>query len=338
MTTSLESLINEIKKDGVEALKNLLMRKEIEQYFVDFKTTECEDYTGKKVLANNDRKNLAKAISGFGNSEGGLLIWGINSHEKINDFANSKKPIKSPEQFSSLINSEVSRLTIPAHPRVENLVIKENENSNEGFVISIIPKYEGLPIQVIANIKGKGRFFMRAGDSFIDIPHPILAGMFGKRPNPHLIIYFTIPKENKNLVKENNALKFSFGVCIQNKGKGIARDIFLNCYSFGNVTTSFELKDQQNFMGYWVLAGFNLISKPEFRMGPEQNANPVVYHCMLKPPFKDGLVFEFLVGADGQVPRKLEIKKSKKELETLYNSFIKDTNFKLVENLLNIPK
>ena len=331
MNNPLENLIDEIKKDGVEALKNLLKRKESEQYFVEFKTAEWRDYIGKKTLGNKDRKNLARAISGFGNSEGGLLIWGIDTHGN-GDFANSLKPIISPENFLALINSDISRLTIPPHPTVESFVIKEG-NSNKGFIITIIPKYEGLPIQVIDGYQ----FYMRSGDSFIPIPHGILTGMFGKRPNPHLIVYFMIPEEN-NVVKENNALKFSFGVGIQNKGKGIARDIFLNCYSFGSVTTRFELKDQQNFMGYWVLAGFNLISKPEFRMGPEQNANPVVYYCMLKPPFKDGLIFEFLVGADGQVPSKLEIKKSKEELESLYNSFINDSNFKLVENLLNIPK
>lgn len=311
---SLESLINNLKQNKIKAIEDLFFKKEVEQYFVDFKITQFSDYTGKRTIGENDRKNLAKAISGFGNSEGGLLIWGINTHGS-NDFANSKKIIKSPEQFSSLINSEISRLTVPTHPTVENFVIKETKNSNEGFVVTSIPKYEGLPIQVIANVKGKGRFFMRAGDSFVDIPQPILSGMFGRRPNPKLTIRFRMGEDSVKMM-DNGVVKFNFGILITNTGKGIARDIFINCYIFG-INADFELKDKR-FSGSFPWVGFNLISEPNYRLGPGQTIEPIACHYELKPPFEKDVTTDITVGAEGQVPTHLEKIITKERIEETY--------------------
>ncbi len=313
---SLKNLIESIKKDKIKAIKNLFIRKEVEQYFVDFKRTKSADYTGKRSLDDSDRENLAKAISGFGNSEGGLLVWGIDTHG-TNDFANLKKPIVCPEQFSSLINGEISRLTLPAHPTAENFVIKENKNTSKGYVVTSIPKYEGLPIQVIANVKGKGRFFMRTGDSFIDIPQPILAGMFGKRPNPELVIRFRTGEEDVKLT-DDQTIRFSFGLVITNKGKGIAKDIFINCYSFGS-KTNFELKDFNNFSGTFPWVGLNLISNINFRMAPGQTIEPVAYYYEFKPPFEKDLIIDITVGAEGQVPNQIEKKINKEVLKEVYS-------------------
>ena len=46
----------------------------VERAHVDFK--EKHDRRDSK-LADDDKKNLAKAVSGFANTGGGVLIWGI---------------------------------------------------------------------------------------------------------------------------------------------------------------------------------------------------------------------------------------------------------------------
>lgn len=327
---SLENLIKEIKTDGIEALKNLITRKEVEQYFIDFKTTEFKDYTNKKALANNDRKNLAKAISGFGNSEGGLLIWGINTRGK-GDFANYLKLITSPENFLALINSEISRLTTPQHPSIEGFVVKNKNDKNKGYVVVVIPKYEGLPIQVINGYQ----FFMRAGDSFVHISHGILTGMFGRRPNPNVTIMFTI--SDNEPVLEDNFIVFSVGIQLVNIGKGIAKDIFINCSVFGLGDPSkigLQYRDH-NFNGYDIFGtGFNFMSKQGFKMAPEQRIQPLIYSFKLKPQFKQDLTLQFTVGAEGQIPNKKEITINKEELTEMYNLFTKNNNFKFIEKLL----
>lgn len=324
---SLENLIKELKQNGINAIENLLSNKEVEQYFVDFKTTQWEDYTGKKTLAPDDRKNIEKAISGFGNSEGGLLIWGINT-ESEGDFASSLKPIISPETFLSLINKGVNRFTIPQHTSVEGFIIRGN--GDKGFVVMIVPKFEGLPIQVLNDAK----FYMRAGDSFIPILHSILTGMFGRRPNPDVILQFTVNPES---LDKEGYINFSVGLLLRNRGKGIARDVFINGYVFSQGGDSNQVGwrlNDKNFSGYKIFNGFNFISKADLRLAPEQNCQPVIYEFKFKPPFNKDLYIEFTVGAEGQAPNKLQMKTKKEEITQAYNLFVKDNKSKFAEKIL----
>jgi hypothetical protein len=48
----------------------------VEQLFLDYKRSSTV-LPGVK-LSDDDRKNLAKAIAGFGNSEGGVVVWGVD--------------------------------------------------------------------------------------------------------------------------------------------------------------------------------------------------------------------------------------------------------------------
>ena len=66
------------------------------ELFIDFKqaASEGKNFT---TLHKDDRKNLSKAISGFGNSEGGVVIWGIECSRDIDvgDVAKAKVKVKN---------------------------------------------------------------------------------------------------------------------------------------------------------------------------------------------------------------------------------------------------
>lgn len=68
----------------------------VENYHIDYK--EKQDRS-KGILGEDDKKNLAKAVSGFANSGGGVLLWGIQDKNL------SPKPINNVQSFvSALIN------------------------------------------------------------------------------------------------------------------------------------------------------------------------------------------------------------------------------------------
>jgi hypothetical protein len=71
-------------------------------------------------LSNTDRNNLAKAISGFGNSAGGIVVWGVDCSRDSDgaDVARLKVPIVDPQRFASWLNAAVSGCTIPPHPLI----------------------------------------------------------------------------------------------------------------------------------------------------------------------------------------------------------------------------
>lgn len=67
-----QELFERIKTQGKPAIEEFILTQKAEELFLDFKRS-ADNGTGRS-LNQNDRKNLAKAISGFGNSEGGVVV------------------------------------------------------------------------------------------------------------------------------------------------------------------------------------------------------------------------------------------------------------------------
>src|SRR5438034_11454196 len=72
----------------------------VEDLSLEFKTISRAD------LDRNDRKNLATAISGFANSSGGIIVWGIEARQNSDgvDCASGIKEIDNLTLFMSKLN------------------------------------------------------------------------------------------------------------------------------------------------------------------------------------------------------------------------------------------
>lgn len=75
-----EDLFERLKQGGETAIDELIEQRQAEELFLDFKRS-ADGASGRR-LHDNDRQNLARAISGFGNSEGGVIIWGVDCRER----------------------------------------------------------------------------------------------------------------------------------------------------------------------------------------------------------------------------------------------------------------
>jgi len=304
-----DGILEELKKDWIKAIEDLVKRKETEQFFLDFKRTEIEDYSWKTSLENNDRSNLAKAISWFGNSEWWILIWWVNCTSK-NKY--ELKNIKNPDQFSACINSEISRLTVPQHNAVNNIVIKKWKD--KGYVITIIPKSYSAPHEVIK----EHRYYMRAWDSFLPIPYSVLSWMFGKRPQPNVTINFIW---NINHKLEEWFVVINFGIMLMNIGMWIAKDIYLNTLVWWDEHLKISTQQSdKNFRWYYNFGvEFNLISDPDYKLWVEQRIQPLIYNVWLKPPFTKEFYMKIVAWSEGQPVNRLEITLSPDELNDIYN-------------------
>ena len=102
-----------IKERGQAAIEEFIADRRSEDLFLDFKRSS-DDGNGNR-LSNNDRKNLAKAISGFGNSEGGVIVWGVDCSLDVDgaDVAHTEVFINNPTRFSSLLQGVISGCTVP---------------------------------------------------------------------------------------------------------------------------------------------------------------------------------------------------------------------------------
>lgn len=176
-----EDIFERIKTHGVTAINEFIAERQVEELYLDFKRSA--DSGNASHLNQTDRNNFAKAISGFGNSEGGIIVWGVDASADVDgtDCARAQYLIINVRRFESWLQGAVSGRKIPTHPHVEHHPI--DAGSGNGFVISLIKKSQLVPHQCVTDYK----YYMRAGSSFRPIPHSLIMGLMGRRPQPRIL-------------------------------------------------------------------------------------------------------------------------------------------------------
>jgi hypothetical protein len=215
-----EELFLRIQKGGAPEVHSMIDAKVVEELFLDYKQSSTH-LPGAK-LSDDDRKNLAKAIAGFGNSEGGVVVWGVVCrHTADGDVPTKPVPISAPVALKTLFDGAIGGLTLPAHSGVENIAVLDAPRT-EGFVITHVPVGQSIPYQTLYP---KQEYYIRAGSGFQPTPHSVLAGMFGRVPQPKVIPLITF-QQGQTLQNVPPAMRLSFLITLINKGRGLAEDIF----------------------------------------------------------------------------------------------------------------
>jgi hypothetical protein len=333
-----EDIYKGIEASGVNAIKEFVASRQAEELFLDFKRS-ADDGMGKK-LHDNDRNNLIKAISGFGNSAGGVIVWGVDCSRDMDgaDVARAIQPIKNVKRFVSLIQAALSGCTLPPHPTISVHGVEINE-AGEGFVAVLIPRSDFAPHQTI----GDYRYYMRSGSSFTPVLHDVLAGMFGRRPQPNVWHQFNCAP--CKIVEDRLILKIGF--IMRNNGPGVAENMFFNIWAWecpGDATDiGFDPPNLNRWDGsVFVGRHFSAISKAGVRMPPESFDQPWIMTLSLKPPFTKGFTAKGICGCGGSPPYRFQIGTTKEVLEEVYRSIMdgtpktKDQLFVAAKRIMNV--
>jgi hypothetical protein len=290
-----EEIFNRIVEKGEVAIEDFILSRTSEELFLDFKRSS-DNATGR-VLSQIDRNNLAKAISGFGNSEGGVIIWGVDcSNDATNaDVAKTKIPLTDAKRFQSWLEGSVSGCTIPPHSGVRHATVLQKESLN-GFVVTLIPKSNHSPHQMV----GKLQYYIRAGSDFVPTPHQVLAGMFGRRPQPEVYLMFNI--EPPQLLQ--GRIEASLGLVLRNAGPGIAADLFLTAAIWGQPgeNCKFSLALNPDGASRWSAyksygCHVSMMGNTDLRLPPDAQLSPITLRASLFPPFEHDLRVDMSVGA-----------------------------------------
>jgi len=292
-------LFNRIKLDGMPAIVQFIADRQSEELFLDFKRSS--DNGSQPRLSPIDRGNFGKAISGFGNSEGGVLVWGVDCSRDADgaDVAKSIIPIQNPERFVALLQHAVSGCTIPPHAEVELTHLSLDDKS--GLVIVLIPKSNFAPHQALPN----RHYYIRAGSDFVPTPHDVLSGMFGRRPQPDVFAHFLLShRDSSPREPAPIALRIKVEVAIHNKGPGIARDVFsitvADKIPGPNCKVQFNVPDRAKWSGSWEFGNqVSIICAADYRLPPGANTIPVNILLDLQPPFSSDLAISGRVGSSG---------------------------------------
>lgn len=182
-----------------------------ENLHLDFKTILGSD------LNSDDRRNLAKALSGFANSEGGLVVWGVDARKNSQgvDCACRLAAVPNVAALCSRLNQLTSDMVSPLVDGVQHRIVAK-ESYGSGYAVTLVPASDSGPHMA----KGReDRYYKRSGDSFVRLEHFDIADMFGRRAHPNLDMWVDFQRSGS--VGPNEMFLAVFG--IENSGRGVAQ-------------------------------------------------------------------------------------------------------------------
>jgi hypothetical protein len=212
----LEKYFDSIDQDAIE---NFVKIRKQEDVFLEFKTTIFPNQIDDSK--NSDKKNLSKILSGFGNSNGGIAIWGISASKNKDgvDVAKKLSPIKNVNKFLNMLNSLEGQAVTPIIEGVRHELICINDD--EGYVKTFVPKSNRVPHMALYADK---YYYKRSGDSFYRAEHFDIEDMFFRREKTDLELEVLNPD-----IKEtgNGRFKIEITVAVKNLSRIIARFPYL---------------------------------------------------------------------------------------------------------------
>lgn len=197
------------------AIDAFLTDRQEENIHLDFKTANPQ-------LGRDDRKNLAEAISGFSNSEGGLIVWGVEARQNQEgvDCACEKSEISPLSLFLSKLNQYTGDAATPIVDGVQHKkIVAPNDR---GFAVTLVPTSDGGPH--MAKL-GVDRYMKRSGSQFLKMEHFEVNDMFGRRKRPVLRLGWRATITTRI---GNGDVHFRVVLGVENLGRGSAAAPFLS--------------------------------------------------------------------------------------------------------------
>jgi len=210
-------LFERLRAEGWPAITELIADQTPESLSLEFK---CKAYGGLPgKLHDDDRKNLAKSISAFANTDGGCMIFGISTetgraHDP--DRAKAAQAVSDLGKFKQAVEAILKDVVNPAVPGIDLLTIEDQAGSDRGALAIHVPQSIARPHR--ANM-GPGdvreHYYQRSASRSDIMPHSILAALMGRIPSPSLHLLLNL------WIEQPSRLRFSLE--LRNAGRGSAR-------------------------------------------------------------------------------------------------------------------
>lgn len=202
-------------KLDIEEIERFINDGQEENLNIEFKTVVHPNYNQHNK--DDDKKNISKTLSGFANSNGGIIVWGIKAKEndKKQDIATEKKPINELTKFLNMLNRLEGQSVTPIIIGIEHKKIEINNDS--GFIITYVPASDFAPH--MANYAGK-LYYKRSGDSFYSCEHYDIKDMFQRKHSANLDLIL----KNKQIIEiDSENIKIDITIALVNTGRMYAK-------------------------------------------------------------------------------------------------------------------
>jgi hypothetical protein len=183
------TLFDQLVREGEPALHALVQDRQQEHVQLDFKRKSDGSHGSPN---DDDKRTLGEALSGFSNSAGGLLVWGVDARKGADgiDCAQSLEPISDIQRFNASVTNLIGQLLMPRHEGVRTAVIRSNPTS--GYLLLDVDRSERRPHR--SEAKGRKGYYKRIGDSFFEMEHYDIEDAFNRVHVPSLSFAWRIDR------------------------------------------------------------------------------------------------------------------------------------------------
>jgi hypothetical protein len=175
----------------LQSLPNLAERT-FEDDWLDFKTGKTQDQDLKRIWS--------RAIGGFANNEGGVLVWGIRCEKDKSTGVDSVDAVELVPDVFKLKSRLMELRHVATDPPVADIQIRElpiSSSSPEGFLVCYIPESNVKPHR--SEFANK-LFYIRMGDASRECSVSLLRQLFYPKRNPRLQVQVKRVQRPRGLV------------------------------------------------------------------------------------------------------------------------------------------
>ncbi len=193
---------------------------------------ECKSPTEPR-LTREQKSQLSEAVSGFGNSSGGIILWGVGTtkHDRGNkslDILSQPEPVGLAKKFAREIDSTIPLLIKPPSSEIhQSKILFKKTTDTRGIIVTYIPPTSGDPVQAL-----DGKFHIRIRHEFQEMPYEIIKRMFAGTDSPDIYPVF-----DKRIVELKPDDKWKIPIILENRSSAatthvkvsISIENFLDC-------------------------------------------------------------------------------------------------------------
>lgn len=198
-----------------ERLSLEIVRGELVGQEFEGQTLDCKEKSNpiRMGLDHDDKKNFAKELCAFANTDGGLVIWGLSARAIGGvDRIQAIVPVSGLDRFESNLRTIQPQLTEPPVPGVELVQIPVDGTGAEkrGMVAIWVPP-SNLTLHRSTQDR---RFYSRSGTSSWPMPMSLVTPLLAGKSRPQLSLHVDFTSTDRAVI------------CLRNNGNATARDPF----------------------------------------------------------------------------------------------------------------